>query len=372
MIGNLNRTIYGASYLAETIQQDVKQKQQQVVIKVSDKLFANKGIVKPQVGEKHETPRHVPENIHREKALLKFLSTIEDQRKQYIAKIIQVVEDERYEYCVMENGGKDLNTIITEDNAKIDKQSGGDDMAHYGLKESIVRVWFRQLVQVIQCLHQHHIAHMDISTENLCVNLSTGHVQLIDFGVAIMHPSSPHLLHLKQYPQQIRLVPELSSSLTQFFCEPIFKIEQIPGKVPSMATELVHFRTFNAYSADAYSLGVLLFQALCGRPAYIAPVATDVWHSAIFQGEWLHPAVRSQPTAHRVFGHLSADALDLIDRLIIHASKRLSVNEILLHPFLQVDEKTMIADQQDVQDFIKQLTPTIRQQHHHHSNLVQV
>ena len=55
--------------------------------------------------------------------------------------------------------------------------------------EGRARKWFRQLLQALAWSHARSVAHLDLSLENCCVD-SQDNIQLIDWGLAMLHPSS--------------------------------------------------------------------------------------------------------------------------------------------------------------------------------------
>jgi serine/threonine protein kinase len=233
------------------------------------------------------------------------------------------------------------------------------------LNESLMRVWFRQLVLAIHCLHQNHIAHLDISAENVCID-ARGQMKLIDFGVAVMHPNSPNHLQLLQYPlDSIRLRTNSSLDPLHFDCEPIPTIDiqladgtttrliSPPGKIRSMSPELFQHQPWNAYQSDAYSLGLVLYHMLTSRSAYNVPTLSDAWFQIFITGDFTKEHVRTHPEANRAYGHLSVQVLDLLSKLITDASKRLTPAEILQHPWMEVDIDTEMNDQLAVKLFIQ-------------------
>mmetsp|Transcript_89702 Transcript_89702/g.155229 ORF Transcript_89702/g.155229 Transcript_89702/m.155229 type:complete len:538 (-) Transcript_89702:187-1800(-) len=58
-----------------------------------------------------------------------------------------------------------------------------DQVAEGGVSESMVREYTWQLLQAVSYLHRHHIAHRDISLENIL--LKDGMLRLMDFGMAV-------------------------------------------------------------------------------------------------------------------------------------------------------------------------------------------
>ncbi|KAF1313787.1 Camk/camkl protein kinase, partial [Globisporangium splendens] len=91
---------------------------------------------------------------------------------------------------------------------------------------------FAQIARGVQFLHDHGIAHRDLSLEN--VLLQSGTAKICDFGL---------------------------STDANTLCD-----GDIVGKLYYMAPEVVHAETYDPKAADIWSLGILLFILLTGSP----------------------------------------------------------------------------------------------------------
>ncbi|MFH4976084.1 hypothetical protein AB6A40_002793 [Gnathostoma spinigerum] len=92
---------------------------------------------------------------------------------------------------------------------------------------------FRQLTEAVHYLHQHFVVHRDIKAENVLLD-ANGDVKLIDFGFA-------------------RFIGRQERSYS--FC----------GTKPYSAPNVVKHQPYNAYAADWYAMGVLLYTTIIGK-----------------------------------------------------------------------------------------------------------
>jgi len=108
---------------------------------------------------------------------------------------------------------------------------------------------FERVCEAVQHAHRHLIVHRDIKPGNILVNEAEGEVKLLDFGIAkvlsgdLAHPTVTR-------PEARFLTPEYASP------------EQARGEAVSTAS-------------DIYSLGVVLYHLLAGRPPAPARHSAD-------------------------------------------------------------------------------------------------
>lgn len=162
---------------------------------------------------------------------------------------------------------------------------------HTKLSEAQTHKIFKQIVQCVYDLSNIGVYHRDIKDENIVID-SDFKVKLVDFGSAITVPLSQEARD--QY------------TITKFH-----------GTVSFASPEILLGLPYRPEPAEVWSLGVLLFTLLYGQLPFSESnqVITATWNRSI------------QPK--------SSDCMDLLcDLLKSNPKKRLTIKEILQHPWM--------------------------------------
>ncbi|NWJ11581.1 ULK3 kinase, partial [Crypturellus undulatus] len=165
------------------------------------------------------------------------------------------------------------------------------------LPEKVVRVFLQQLACALKFLHDRNISHLDLKPQNILLSsLENPQLKLADFGFA---------QYMSPWDEQ----------------------QVLRGSPLYMAPEMVCCQQYDA-RADLWSLGVILYEALFGRPPFASRSFAE-----------LEEKIRSErvielPSRPR----LSLECRDLLQRLLERdPGKRISFEHFFAHPFVDME-----------------------------------
>ena len=206
-----------------------------------------------------------------------------------VIRLLEVFETPKHVLIVMEyaSGGDLLHCV---------KSRG-----HLTEEESIPI--FRQVVYGLAHIHSRNILHRDIKLDNILID-SEGGVKICDFGVS-------------------KIINKEATIFDQ--C----------GTPAYIAPEIITEVGYKGFYVDHWSLGVLLYAMLCGTVPFKAGNMPDL-HVLIKKGKFSFPV------------ELSEEAKNMINRLMkANPEERLSIPEILTHPWMHKDEVETLKDPED-------------------------
>eukprot|EP01090_Pellita_catalonica_P002149 TRINITY_DN11795_c0_g1_i1.p1 TRINITY_DN11795_c0_g1~~TRINITY_DN11795_c0_g1_i1.p1 ORF type:complete len:460 (-),score=86.07 TRINITY_DN11795_c0_g1_i1:79-1458(-) len=206
-----------------------------------------------------------------------------------------------------------LREVIVEDDyiyLILDYCRGGD-LAKYikkrsFLSEDIAREFMRQLAYGLSFLRSKNIIHRDLKPHNLLLSSddSTAVLKIADFGFARF------------------ISPQ---DLTTTLC----------GSPLYMAPEILMCKEYDG-AIDLWSAGCILYEMLTGNPPFVAKTQYALVR-LIEAGEVAFPS--------NLVGRVSVSCLDLLRRLLKKdAKQRISFDNFLSHPFLNLNPAKLLAE----------------------------
>ncbi|VIO88528.1 serine/threonine protein kinase 6, putative [Brugia malayi] len=146
-----------------------------------------------------------------------------------------------------------------------------------------------QLASAMEYCHQKNVLHRDLKPENVLVS-KTGDLKISDFGWSVHEPSS--------------------------------RRTTVCGTLDYIAPEMIPNGQYDA-TVDNWSLGVMLYEFLVGKPAFEAKSYNDTYEN-IRNCNYTFPS------------HVPDGAKDLISKLLQKdPAKRLSLKGVINHPWIQ-------------------------------------
>lgn len=167
-------------------------------------------------------------------------------------------------------------------------------VANRRLPENKARHYFKQLISAIDFCHSRGVSHRDLKPENLLLD-ENGNLKVSDFGLSAL-------------PEQLR-----QDGLLHTQC----------GTPAYVAPEVLRNRGYNGACTDIWSCGVILYVLLTGFLPFQHENMMKMYQK-IFKADYQVPP------------WVSGDARRLISKLlVVDPSKRISIAEILRHPWMK-------------------------------------
>ncbi|ORX53259.1 Pkinase-domain-containing protein [Hesseltinella vesiculosa] len=238
-----------------------------------------------QVAIKIISRKLMKESIAVSRAVERELAVLQLLHHPNLVDLRHVMQDEQNVYFVMEylNGGDLYRQLLHKRR----------------FSEQEAKNIFLQLMHALQWCHKHQICHRDIKLENILLDQTKKNIKISDFGMATMQsPDSP-----------------LNTSC---------------GSPHYASPEIVRGIPYFGPSSDIWSSGVVLYLLLCGHHPF-DDKRTGRLLSKIKSGIY-HPLPRD----------VSPQVKDLIARmLMVDPCKRITIAEILTHPWLQANPEKL-------------------------------
>ncbi|KAJ9469229.1 CBL-interacting protein kinase 33 [Diplonema papillatum] len=245
---------------------------EEFVVKIIDKL-----------GDGKKSPQDVKQEVKGEISIMKRL------RHENIVRMYEVMESSKHYYIVLESvrGGDLCDHIMTE--GKLD--------------EKTAKRYLRNLCEGLLACHRAGVAHRDIKPEN-CLISRAGALKVADFGLSRFHRSGSEGLAEEEYATD--------SVGTLSYAAP----EVLDGP-------------YNAFLADLWSVGVVVFVMLTGK----FPFGSKGYTDAQIQEDIRAGKINRFPSS------LSTESKALITELIVvDPLKRLDLDGVLRHQWMPVED----------------------------------
>ncbi|VVC36642.1 Protein kinase domain,Protein kinase-like domain,Serine/threonine-protein kinase, active [Cinara cedri] len=198
-------------------------------------------------------------------------------RHPHIVRMFGYFHDDVRVYMILEYAPKQLYKEL-------------QDQENKRFSEEKAAMYIKQLTEALIYCHNKNIIHRDIKPENLLLTKS-GDLKIADFGWSV------HTLESKRMT--------LCGTL-----------DYLP---PEMVSGNSHDKT-----VDIWSVGVLLYEFLVGKPPFEAPTYEETYRR-ILNAQFIFPQ------------HVAPLARDLISRLLkVNPAARLSLQDLLQHDWIKI------------------------------------
>jgi len=278
-----------------------RQRNENVVVKISDKYYADRGMTKPR-GLKKSGP--VGENILDEVTLIQKIQHFVEERKlpggNFVCRLLNFYNTGSQYWTVLENcDGGEFFTWFAD---------GGKRMP-----ENLAKTYFHQIALGIHAIHSAGVSHLDLSLENILLkgipdsevrkNGGLKHlVKVCDFGVAKTMPSPGYLFTGDRTKR--------------------------PGKFGYMAPEIFEGKNYDGCVADIWSLGVILLVLLSRSNVFSEPSLHDPAFKHVMKKDGVASLLRGWKIK------IDQSGVDLLSSMLCPANTRITIDEVLGHKWL--------------------------------------
>jgi serine/threonine protein kinase len=215
-----------------------------------------------------------------------------------------------------------------------------------------IRSLMKQLLEAFKFIHSKNIVHCDVKSRNLLIDKKTLHLYVIDFGQAHKsQPSKKHSYHIGTItykpPEILMKAEHYDTSVDMWEIGRVFLDMLVPDSRSFFKIEKPKGREEGRVMLDKWAqiYGTKVFEDLAHENRWHLPAFKHRRDPGTLE-DWLKHYLsrpdsnskerRSYKTSYRFQNYCSADALDLLSRLL-HPDprKRPTAEEALAHPYFQ-------------------------------------
>ncbi|KAL6048652.1 Serine/threonine kinase 38a [Balamuthia mandrillaris] len=258
-------------------------------------------------------------------------------KNPWVVSLYYSFQDEEYLYLIMEYiPGGDMMTLLIKYDTFTEDQT---------------RFYIAETVLAIDSIHQLGYIHRDIKPDNLLLD-KNGHIKLSDFGLCTG-------LQTKQFSSLYKTLIGETTTLKITDKDRKTQREKIDtwkkkrkvlafstvGTPDYIAPEVFMQKGYGK-ECDWWSVGVIMFEMLCGYPPFCSETPTETYRKIMNWKETLQ--FPDEVT-------LSPEAKDLILRLCCDRSERLTFEELQAHPFFEGIDWNSLRNPESRPPFIPQI-----------------
>jgi len=214
----------------------------------------------------------------------------------------------------------------------------GGDMMTWLIKldtfpEKTAQHYIAETILAINSIHELGYLHRDVKPDNLLLD-ANGHIKLTDFGLSAgVNNSRLSNLYalLKDADKELKAKEKTSKSVIDSWKKKRKVMAYSTVGTPDYIAPEVFLQNGYGKEADWWSVGVILFEMLCGYPPFCADTPMETYRKIMNWKETLEFPEDID---------LSPEATDLIKRLLTDADHRLGsgekgVPQLMAHPFFK-------------------------------------
>lgn len=252
-------------------------------------------------------------------------------RSEWLVKLLYAFQDPDKVYLAMEFvPGGDFRTLLNNTGYLVPPHA---------------RFYIAEMFAAVNSLHDLGFTHRDLKPENFLID-SKGHIKLTDFGLAAGTVSNDRIESMRVKLANLQDLDNYQApSKMMYERQQLFKQSQghhnlansIVGSPDYMALEVLEGKNYN-FTIDYWSLGCMLFEALCGYPPFSGLKQDETYYNL---KNWKTALRRPQTRDGRYV--FSDRTWQLIIRLIASPSSR-------LRHFKQVQAQPYFSDISDWQN----------------------